>query len=229
MKTIGLIGGTGWVSTVEYYRNINLGINEKLGGLNFARLILYSVNYNDVKNRETEHDWDRVYKIILDAAQKLEKTDIAGLVLCANTLHSWAEKLQTEISVPIIHIAEATAVEIKKKNLSKVALLGTRQTMTEDFYKIKLKEQNIETLIPDKEDIDYINDKILGEMLKNIFKAETKSQFLKIIDKLKVQGAQGIVLGCTEIPLLIKQEDSDLPLFDTTIIHSNAVVDFALK
>jgi aspartate racemase len=229
VKTIGLIGGTGWVSSVEYYRNINLGVNKKIGGLNFARLVLYSLNYNDVNDRETKEDWQRVYQIVLDAAKKLQKAEVECLVLCANTLHSWAEKLQTEISLPIIHIATATANEIKKKKLSKIGLLGTRQTMTEDFYKIELKKQNIEMLIPDKDDVDYINDKILNEMLKNTFKPKTKARFLEIIEKLKMEGAQGIVLGCTEIPLLIKQNDCDLPLFDTTAIHSNAVVDFALN
>jgi len=229
MKTIGLLGGTGWISTTEYYRNINLGINEKLGGLNFARLILYSFNYEDVKVSAKQYDWDRIYGFILEAAKKLQQADVHCLVLCANTMHSWADKLQADISLPIIHIAEATAAEIKKNKLNKVGLLGTRQTMLMDFYKAKLKVQNIETVIPAKKDIEFINDAIFSELLLNIFKPQTKVHFLEIIERLKKQGAQGIILGCTEIPLLLKQEDADVPFFDTTKIHSNAVVDFALK
>lgn len=228
MKNIGIVGGTGWVSSVEYYRLINEGINEKLGGLNFASCILYSINYAEIDACNQKQDYDGVYTIVSNAANKLISIGAEGIVLGANTLHFTADKLQKELSVPIIHIAEAAAVEIKKQNFSKIGLLGTRQTMEQDFYKSKLSDAGIETLVPEKAERDYINDVIMNELLKSSFRKESKERFLEIIKELSSQGAQGIVLGCTEIPLLIKPQDIDLPLFNTLDIHCRAIVDFAL-
>lgn len=228
MKTIGLIGGTGWVSTVEYYQFINEGINKKLGGLEFARCILYSLNFGDIV-RLQESGKDNVYGVLEDAAFKLVTAGADGLVLCANTMHQFYNKLTEKVDVPIIHIAKATALEIKKKNFSKIGLLGTLQTMEGDFYSSVLKEEGIETVVPEKVDRNYINDIIFKELFQMEFKTETRNKFLEIMNELKQKGAEGIVLGCTEIPLLIKQEHTELYLFDTLKIHANAVVDFALS
>jgi len=228
MKTIGLVGGTGWISSVEYYTMINEEVNRSLGGLNFAKCILYSLNYGEIDAFNEVGNQDGVYSLVKDASKKLITIGADCILLCANTLHMYAEKLENEITIPLIHIATATAREIKKKNLSKVGLLGTLPTMELDFYKSKLRIENIDTVIPEKSDRQFIHYTIMNELIKGIFKKEAKEKFLNIIHKLQVQGAEGIILGCTEIPLLINQDDSKLPLFNTTHIHSKAAVDFAL-
>jgi aspartate racemase len=229
MKTIGLIGGTGWVSSIEYYQFINREINRRLGGQQAARCILWSFNYGEIDVLiNQKNDLESVYKMVRNAAEKLESCGADCILLCANTLHMYADRLRTEINIPLIHIAEATASEINKGGLSKVAVLGTKFTMEKDFYRSKLAESAIEMMVPGNEDREFIHNTILGELLKNILKPETKSRFLEIINDLILNGAEGIVLGCTEIPLLIKQEDVAVPVFDTTFIHSTAAVDFAL-
>ncbi|MGB5105471.1 MAG: aspartate/glutamate racemase family protein [Candidatus Zixiibacteriota bacterium] len=228
MKTLGLIGGTTWVSTVDYYRLLNRMVNERLGGLNSGKILLYSVNFEEFRPPDTTEGWDSVTRRIIDIARTLEQGGAQGLVLCANTLHKIADRVQEKIGIPIIHIAEATATEISKKHLNKVALLGTKFTMQELFYHDKLRAQGIEALIPEQSDRQYIHDAILGEMALDIFKPETKKKFLDIITQLQQRGAQAIVLGCTEIPILIKPADTTAPLFDTTEIHAQAVVEFAL-
>lgn len=228
MKTIGLIGGTGWVSSVEYYRLINEGINKRLGDLEFARCILYSLNFGDIV-RLQKGDKENVYQLLEETALKLTNAGSEALVLCANTMHQFYNRLKENIDVPIIHIAKATAAEIKKKEFSKVGLLGTLQTMEGDFYSSVLEEDGIETVIPDKASRDYINSIIFSELFQLEFKPETRKMFLDIMDGLKQKGAEGIILGCTEIPLLIKQEHTNLFLFDTLKIHANAIVDFALS
>jgi aspartate racemase len=230
MKTIGLIGGTGWVSSIEYYQFINREINRRLGGQQAARCILWSFNYGEIDVLiNQKNDLESVYKMVRNAAEKLESCGADCILLCANTLHMYAERLRKEINIPLIHIAEATASEINKAGLRKVAVLGTKFTMEKDFYRSKLAESAIEMMIPRDEDRDFIHNAIPGELLKNILKPETKARFLEIINNLILNGAEGIVLGCTEIPLLIKQEDVAVPVFDTTFIHSKAAVDFALK
>jgi aspartate racemase len=229
MKTIGLIGGTGWVSSLEYYRLINLEINRSLGELNAARCVLYSFNYNDIAELNLKKDHDTILKMLIDAALKLEFTGVDCIALCANTLHFYADNLQKHISKPIIHIASATASEIRAKGLSKVGLLGTKMTMEENFYKNRLSDLNIETIIPDDRDRAFIHRTIFSELLKNIFLDKTKEQFKHVIGKLQDQGAEGIVLGCTEIPLLINQKDISIPLFSTLEIHAQAIAKFALE
>ncbi len=228
MKTIGLVGGTGWVSTVDYYRIINQEINKSLGGLNFARCILYSLNYGEIFECAQQDDGEGIYALILDASQKLTRSGADCILICANTMHQFADRLKKEITVPIIHIAAAAAKQIRNQKLSKVGLLGSKETMERDFYKLKLQSEGIETLVPDADDREFIDQSITNELLKEIFKKETKAKFLNIIQKLRDQGAQGIVLGCTEIPLLIKENDIDFPLFNTTRIHARAAVEFAL-
>ena len=229
MKTLGLIGGTGWISTAEYYRLINEMVNEKLGGLNFADLFLYSFNYNVIYELYKEKKHPQIYQLVEKAANKLIHSGAEGIVLCANTLHFYANDLEKNISIPIIHIADATAKSILKRNLDKVGLLGTKTTMEEDFYRSRLNNNGIEVFIPDPEDRNFIHDSIFNELLKGVFKDETKLKILKIMDKLNDNGADGIILGCTEIPLIIKKEDSSLPLFDTTLIHAEAAADFAIS
>ncbi|MFH1195013.1 MAG: amino acid racemase [bacterium] len=229
MKTIGLIGGTYWISTAEYYKNINVGINEKLGGLNFAKCIIFSVNYNEIDECNKRGDKEGVYKIIKDAARKLILAGVDCILLCANTLHQFAERLQTEINIPFIHIAEATAKEISKAGLSTIGLLGTKQTLGMNFYKLKLADAGITTLVPPENNREIMQKIIDDELSHGIFRDESIKQFQLIMSDLGKEGAQGFVLGCTEIPLLIKQEHSPLPVFNTLEIHSQAAVDFVLK
>ena len=229
MKIIGLVGGTGWISTVEYYRIINEETNRRLGGMDFARCVLYSVNFGDIQRFNEKHETEGIFSLLLSAAKKLETVGVDCILLCANTMHMYADRVEKEISVPLIHIVKATATQIRKKNINTVGLLGTRPTMELDFYMKKLAEDGITTIVPDKDERVFIQRTIDTELLKGVFPPESKKRFLKIIQKLRSQGAEGVVLGCTEIPLLIKQEDVDFPLFNTTVIHSVAAVDFALS
>jgi aspartate racemase len=228
MKTIGLVGGTGWISTAEYYRIINEEINRRLGGMEFARCALFSVNFGDIQRFNDKRETEGIYAIMLDAAKNLEHIGVDCILLCANTMHMHADRIEKEISVPLIHIARATAKQIQVKGIKTVGLLGTRPTMEKDFYKQKLAEDGIAALVPEKDDRVFIQRTIDEELLKGAFLPESKKRFLDVIRALCSQGAGGVVLGCTEIPLLIKQEDIDVPLFNTTVIHSMAAVDFAL-
>ncbi|SNR70519.1 aspartate/glutamate racemase family protein [Lutibacter flavus] len=229
MKILGLIGGTSWVSTVDYYKLINQGINEQLGGNNFSECIIYSFNFQDIRNNLDKNDWNAILKMVVTACKKLEKSGAKGIVLCANTMHYIADKIQSEINIPIIHIATETAIEIKKSKLKKVALLGTRFTMEYDFFKSKLKEFGIEAIVPkNPEDINFMHSTILDELGKGIIKSKTKALYLSIIEELKHEGAEGVIAGCTEIPLIINQTDIDLPYFDTTLIHGKSAIEFAL-
>lgn len=229
MKTLGLIGGTSWVSTIDYYRFINQGINNRVGGVAAAQLLIHSFNYADiVKNLDT-NNWDAILKMIVDAGTGLKNSGAAGIILCGNTTHLVAAEAQAQIGLPIIHIADATAAAIKKEGFKTVALLGTRFTMEHNFFTDKLRAAGITPLTPEKTDRDFIHETLLREMGKGIFKPETKAAYLQIIEKLKLQGAEGIILGCTEIPLLIQQADTDMMLFDTAAIHSAAAVDFILN
>lgn len=228
MKKLGLIGGISWVSTIDYYRLINEGINEKLGGLNFAECIIYSFNYAEIKKNNDSNDWDNTLQMLSAAGRHLKNAGAAAIVLCANTMHLIADKLEEEIELPVIHIATATASEIKKTKIKKVGLLGTKFTMEYDFFKSKLTAQNIETIIPENDDRDFIHNTIFNELGSGILLNKTKERYLNIIHKLMDAGAEGIILGCTEIPLLIKPEDITVSLFNTAEIHSAAAVKFAL-
>jgi len=229
MKILGLVGGTSWVSTVDYYRLINEGINRELGGLEFAECMIYSMNYGDIKRNNDADDWDANLALISNAAINLEKSGAKAIILCANTMHLIADRLQAMIGIPVIHIATATAGAIAKQGLKKVALLGTRFTMERDFFRDKLAEKGIEVLIPDDEDRGFIHYTIFEELGRGLFMPETKQRYIDIINKLAEQGAEGIILGCTEIPMLLNSDDVDTPLFDTTAIHSKAAVEFALS
>lgn len=228
MKTIGLIGGTGWVSTVEYYRTINQEVNRRLGGLNAARCVLFSINYAEIDAFNAAHDDAGVLSLLLDASTRLCRAGADCLMLCANTLHQYAEDVERQIDIPLIHIATATAREIRRQGFSTVGLLGTRQTMERDFYRAKLREKDIEVTVPLAEEREFIHHTIVSELLKERMLPESRTRFLRIIENLRSKGAGAIVLGCTEIPLLVHQEDVAVPLLNTLTIHSNAAVDFAL-
>ncbi|OGV96581.1 aspartate racemase [Microgenomates group bacterium RBG_16_45_19] len=229
MKTLGLIGGTSWLSTVDYYRLINLEINKRLGGLNSAKLVLYSLNYEEAKRFVDENNWKEISALFCGAAERLEKAGIDGLIICANTPHKIADDVQKVIRVPLIHIAEVTAKEIRKKGINKAGLLGTRFTMEDGFFQDKLRQEGIEAVIPEKDEIGFVHNSIFDELGKEIFRPETKQRYVGIIGKLVEKGAEGVIFGCTEIPLLLKQEDCPVPVFDTTVIHAKAAVEFALK
>ena len=228
MKIVGLVGGTGWISTADYYRYINQETNRRLGGLNFAECVIYSLDYGEIDALKRTGRGAEVFHLILNAAKKLEGAGAKGLVLCANTMHMFVEQLEPELTIPILHIADAAGREINAKGLRTVGLLGTRLTMELDFYKKRLQTMGIETIVPETEDREFIEYAINAELLKGVFKPQTKNGVLQIIDDLREKGAQGIVLGCTEIPLIVREGDVDLPVFNTTLIHSRAIVDFAL-
>ncbi|UCE82783.1 MAG: aspartate/glutamate racemase family protein [Deltaproteobacteria bacterium] len=229
MKVIGLIGGMSWESTAEYYRVINQTVKERLGGLHSAKILLYSVDFSEIATLQTEGKWPEATTFMCDAAQRLERGGADCVLICTNTMHKMAEEVQQAVSIPLLHIADATAAEIEKTGVSKVALLGTQYTMEEDFYKGRLAEHHgLEVMIPPEMDRNSINEVIYNELCLGKVQAESKNQFIRIIKDLAAQGAKGIILGCTEISLLIHQEDIALPLFDTTAIHAKAAVEFAL-
>lgn len=229
MKTIGLIGGLTWLSTLDYYSQLNQKVQDKTDGNATARIVMYSVEFGEIKRLTQADDWDALAIIISDVAKKVEAAGADCLLIGANTMHKIADQVQAAIKIPVIHIAEETTKVVKKAGLKKVALLGTKYTMQLDFYSNKLLAGGIKTIIPGKDDIEYINDAIYNEMSKNIFLQERKLGLLRIINEMVQQGAEGIILGCTEIPILIKQEDITVPVFDTAQIHTTAAVEFALK
>ncbi|MCD4724961.1 MAG: aspartate/glutamate racemase family protein [Bacteroidales bacterium] len=229
MKTIGIIGGTTWISTLDYYKLLNQKVNRKLGRNHSARILLYSVDFEDIIRFKAAGNEDALKKMMLDAANKLDYAGAECLLLGANTMHMLADFIQERISIPLIHIAEETAKVIATKKQKKVGLLGTKVTMEKEFFKNKLTDLNIEAIIPSPAERDFINHSIFEEFSREIFSAETKASYTEIIAGLVQRGAEGIILGCTEIPLLLKQEDFDVPLFNTTEIHAEAAVKFALE
>jgi len=229
MKTIGLIGGTGWVSSVEYYRLINEITNQRLGGLNFAHCVLYSLNYGDIDMCNRANDIAGLRWLLMEAAERLKSAKVKGLALCANTTHMAFDEIRELTGLPMVHIADATGNEILKKGIRKVGLLGTKQTMEMDFYQTRLSAMGIDCIVPGESERNYIHEVIMNELLKSEFKAESRQKFIDIIHDMVSKGAEGIILGCTEIPLLVKQEDTEILLFDTLYIHANAIVDFMLE
>ncbi len=230
MKRAGIIGGMSWESTLEYYRIMNQEVKSKLGKLHSADMLIYSFDFEDIEIMQHEDDWDGLSKAMVNAAKDLVSAKAEFIVIATNTMHKLAPDIVKEVDVPLLHIADATAEEIKKNNFNKVALLGTRFTMEGKFYRDKLEnEHNIEVIVPDLKDRKYIHSVIYSELCLGEIKKESRKKFEHIIDKLKKKGAQGVILGCTEIPLLIKQETSPLPIFDTSTIHAKAAVNFALK
>ena len=229
MKTIGLIGGMSWESTVSYYRIINETVKVHLGGLHSAKILLYSVDFDEIERCQSSGDWNKAAVLLADSAQRLEKGGADFIVICTNTMHKLVPQIQQCINIPVLHIAEVTADELRVQNISKVGLLGTKYTMTQDFYKNKLIERGIGIIVPDGKDINTVNNIIYNELCCGLISQTSKAKYLEIISKLQKCGAEAIILGCTEIGLLIKQEDISLPVFDTTLIHAQKAAMLAIE
>ena len=229
MKTIGLIGGMSWESTVPYYRIINEAVKDTLGGLHSARIILYSVEFDEIEKCQSSGDWERSGEILGDAARKLEAAGADLILICTNTMHKVAPQVASMIGVPLLHIADATADELDRARIRKVGLLGTKYTMTQDFYKKKLTDRGIQVVIPDGADIELVNRVIFQELCVGQIREDSRRAFRRVIDALREKGAEGVILGCTEIGMLVGQEDSSLPVFDTTRIHAGRAAEIALE
>jgi aspartate racemase len=229
MKTIGLIGGMSWESSAVYYQLINEIVREKLGEASSAQSLMYSVEFNEIKKLQHAGEWEKLTKMMIEAAQRLEKGGADFIIICTNTMHKMFPEMKTSVSIPIIHIADATAEKIKEKGLRKIALLGTNFTMTQDFYKGRLVEKHhLEVLTPNEKERAVVHQIIYNELILGKIKDDSREIYKAIIQKLKEQGAEGVILGCTEIPLLIQQKDSPIPIFDTTQIHAEKAVEIAL-
>lgn len=228
MKTIGLLGGMSFESTATYYNVINTLVNRRLGGVHSAKLLLSSVDFAEVVHYQQNDDWAKSASLLGTEAKKLEQAGADFILICTNTMHKVADEVQSHISVPLLHIADTTIATLQQAQMTKVGLLGTRYTMEKDFYKERLRQAAIEVVVPSPDDITIINDIIFNELAIGTISPQSKAQYLTIIDKLAAQGVQGIILGCTEIGLLIKQDDVGLPLFDTALIHSTAAVEASL-
>lgn len=230
MKTIGLLGGMSWESTASYYQLINDTVKEKLGGLHSAKIALYSVNFSEIETLQRQGNWDDAAKILTVAAQGLEKAGADFILICTNTMHLVAPQIQEGLSIPLLHIADATGEEIAKKEIKKIGLLGTAFTMEQDFYKGHLeKNYDLSVIIPDEPDRAIIHQVIYEELCLGEIRDASRFEYLRIIDSLVAQGAEGIILGCTEIALLVKPEHTDTELFDTTKIHALKAVEMALS
>ena len=228
MKTIGLIGGMSWESTVTYYQLINEGIKNALGGLHSAKVLLYSVDFFEVEALMSRGEWDNAADLLGGVAARLEQAGADMILICTNTLHKVAPQVQSRIHVPLVHIAEAAAEALVARGISRVGLLGTKYTMTLDFYRDKLIERGIEVLIPEGVDIDLVNRVIFDELCLGVVKEDSRAEYLRVIESLQQRGAQGILLGCTELGLIVSSADVSLPLFDTTEIHAKKALELAL-
>ncbi|MHA1746728.1 MAG: aspartate/glutamate racemase family protein [Promethearchaeota archaeon] len=225
MKTIGLLGGMSWESSLEYYRILNELIQAKLGGLHSAECVMYSVDFDSYAKWMCQGDWDQIGNNLTALAKKVEEAGADVLLICTNTMHKLVPAIEPHISIPILHIADAAAKAIRKQGFTTVGLLGTRFTMEEDFYSARLKEKHgIDVVIPTSEDRTHIDRIIFEELVKGILTEDSRQIYIRIIHELQQKGAQGVILGCTEIPLLIKQADSPIPVFDTTQLHAEYAI-----
>jgi aspartate racemase len=230
MKTIGMIGGMSWESSLEYYRIMNETVKEKLGGFHSAQCILYSVDFDDVEKMQHQGDWESLTRMMIEAGQRVKKAGADFLVICTNTMHMMADAVQNAIQIPLLHIADVTAGAVKANGQNRVGLLGTKFTMEQDFYKGRLKDlHGIDVLIPEDEERQVIHDILYNELCLGEIRELSREKFQDIIQNLVEREAQGIVLGCTEIPLIVHQEDYQIPLYDTTTLHAKAAVDYAIQ
>jgi len=230
MKTIGLLGGMSWESTTTYYKLINESVKEKLGGLHSAKICLYSVDFNEIEKLQHEGNWDATAVILSDAAQKVQAGGAEFLVICTNTMHKVASQIEQSISIPILHIADATAEELMEKGIKKVGLLGTKFTMEQEFYKGRLAEKyGLEIIVPCTDDQDVVHQVIYNELCLGQVVESSRQGYLRIITSLKSEGAEAVILGCTEIALLVQQKHTSVPLFDTTTIHAKKAVELAIS
>jgi aspartate racemase len=229
MKTIGMIGGMSWESSIEYYRIVNEEIKKALGELHSAKSVMYSVDFAEIEMMQREGHWAEATQAMIDAACHVEAGGADFLIICTNTMHKMADEVQKSIGIPLLHIADATGEVVKAQGLRKVGLLGTKFTMEEDFYRGRLVEKHgLSVIIPDAADREIIHKVIYGELVLGRINPASKAEYVRIIENLVRQGAEGIILGCTEIGLLVKDDDSRVPLFDTTRIHALAAVKYAL-
>lgn len=228
MKTIGLLGGMSWESTVLYYQQINEGVKARLGGLHSAKIVLYSVDFHEIEGLQSKSDWDAAGAMLAAAAQSLQAAGADFLVICTNTMHKVVPAIEAAIAIPILHIADATAEAIKAQGLQTVGLLGTQFTMEQAFYKERLRQQGLTVLVPETEERAIVHRVIYEELCLGKVVPKSREQYLRIIDELKSRGAAGIIAGCTEITMLIQQDDLALPLLDTTAIHAATAVNWAL-
>jgi aspartate racemase len=230
MLTIGMIGGMSWESSLEYYRIVNESVKKKLGGFHSAKCLLYSVDFEEVEKLQHLGDWGELTRLMMDAAKRLERAGADFVVICTNTMHKMAEEVEGVIGIPLLHIVDVTADAIRAEGNTRVGLLGTKFTMEQDFYKGRLKEKHgLEVLIPSEEERQIVHDILYSELCMGEIKDLSKDKFKNIIQNLVDQGAQGVILGCTEIPLIVDQEDYAIPVYDTTALHAEAAVEFALK
>jgi aspartate racemase len=230
MKTIGLIGGMSWESSVEYYRIINELVKAKLGGLHSAKSIMYSVDFAEVGVLQHQAKWAEAAEMLIGAAKNLENGGADFIVLCTNTMHKVAEEIQANVKIPFLHIADATAQRVKDSGIQNIGLLGTRFTMEEEFYKGRLEQKyGLNVCIPNAQERETIHRVIYNELVVGKIEQHSKEQYIGIMEQMVNQGAEGVILGCTEIGLLVHQEDSRVPLFDTTRIHAEAAVEYALE
>lgn len=229
MKTIGLIGGMSWESSVEYYRLINEEVKKRLGGLHSAKCILFSVDFEEIEQLQAKGEWEEAGKLLGDVAYSLEKCGADFIVICTNTMHKVVEHIEAKINIPILHIADATAKIIRKSNINTVGLLGTKYTMEESFYKTRIESHEIKVLIPNDTEREMINKIIYEELCLGIIRPSSRDYYNNVINNLADSGAGGIILGCTEIGLLVKPEDIKIPLFDTTKIHAIEAVNKSLE
>jgi aspartate racemase len=229
MKTIGMIGGMSWESTLEYYRIVNESVKEKLGGFHSAKCILYSVDFEEVERLQHQGKWSLLTQAMIFAAQKVERAGADFVLICTNTMHMMAEEVQDSIHIPLLHIVDVTAEAIQANGQNRIGLLGTKFTMEQDFYKKKLKDKyGFEVLIPSEEERQVIHDILYSELCLGEIKELSKNKFRDIIHNLIERGAQGVILGCTEIPLIVDQKDYTIPLYDTTALHAQAAVEYAI-
>ena len=229
MKTVGLIGGMSWESTDSYYRIINEEVKERLGGLHSAKILLHSVDFEEIERFQSTGQWEKCGEILGEAARGLEMAGADFILICTNTMHKVAPQIASVIKIPILHIADATADELDKNHIRRVGLLGTKYTLIQDFYKQRLIDRGFDVLIPDMEDVDRINRIIFEELCLGEIKEEFRKSFQRVIEGLRERGAEAAILGCTEIGLLISQSDVSIPVFDTAVIHAKAAARLALR
>ncbi|MDE1887176.1 MAG: aspartate/glutamate racemase family protein [Gammaproteobacteria bacterium] len=228
MKTLGLIGGMSWESTAHYYARINQLVAERLGGLHSARLLLYSLDFDELQRMQHADDWAGATRLLVDAAKRLERAGAEGLVVCANTMHLVAPEIEAAVELPLIHVVDVTAAAAKAQGVRTVALLGTRFTMEKEFYRLRLEHQGLRVMIPNESERQAIHRIIFEELCKGVVRPESRQAFFNVIERLATAGAEGAILGCTEFTLFGASSDAGIPLFDTTEIHARAAADWAL-
>ncbi len=229
MKTIGMIGGMSWESSLEYYRIVNEAVKERLGGFHSAKCVMYSVDFEEIERFQHQGDWDAATEVLVDAARRVERGGADLLLICTNTMHMMAEAVEESVDIPLLHIVDVTAEAVRARGQKVVGLLGTRFTMEQDFYRGRLQDRHgISVLIPEEEERKVIHGILYNELCLGEIRSASRDTFRRIIDGLAARGAEGVILGCTEIPLIVNQEDYELPLYDTTALHARAAVTRAL-